>query len=89
VTAVGADSLIVADNEAGLLRVFGADRVQTDSVRLPDGVRIRALRALEWPARLVFSGYALGRHDLFRAEVSEGFLIIDRQFRLPENVAAG
>lgn len=88
VTAVGADSLIGADNEAGLLRVFGADRVQSDSVRLPDRVRIRALSALEWPGRLVFSGYALGRPDLFRAEVSEGFLIIDRQFRLPENVAA-
>jgi hypothetical protein len=88
VAAVGADSLIVADNEAGLLRVFGADRVQTGSVRLPDDVRMRALRALEWPGQLIFSGYALGRHDLFRSEVSEGFLIIDRQFRLPENVAA-
>ena len=88
VTAVGADSLIMADHEAGLLRVFGADRVQTDPVRLPDHVRIHALRALEWPGRLVFSGYALGRHDVFRAEVSEGFLIIDRQFRLPEDVAA-
>jgi hypothetical protein len=88
VTAVGVDSFIVADNEAGLLRVFGADRVQADSVQLPDRVRIRALRALEWPGRLVFSGYALGRHDLFRAAVSEGFLIIDRQFRLPETIAA-
>jgi hypothetical protein len=80
--------LIVVDNEAGMLRVFGADRVQTDSIRLPDDVRIRELSVSQWPRRLIFSGYALGRNDLFRAQVSEGYLIIDREFRLPEDVAA-
>jgi hypothetical protein len=82
VVALG-DSLVVADNRAGLLRVFGTHRAQVDSVQLPRNVRVEALSVGRWPDTIVFAGHALGRGDLFRAAVSDGFLVIDREFRSP------
>jgi hypothetical protein len=87
-TAPVGDSLIVADSYAGLIRILSPDRTQTDSVSLPGGVRIRALSVLRWPERLAFSGIALGRSDLFRATVRDGFLVIDTSFRPPDVMAA-
>lgn len=78
--AFGADSLLIVSEARGTIAVFGPARSMADIARVPANVRIRNLAVMQWPDRLVFSGSALGRDDIFMARIEDGFLIVDRDF---------
>jgi hypothetical protein len=83
IAVAGVDSFLVADNRAGMFRLFGGDGSVIDSAMLPPGVRVGSLSVLQWPTRVIFSGRALGRSGLFQATIDDGFTILDRAFRAP------
>jgi hypothetical protein len=83
IAVAGVDSFLVADNRAGMFRLFDGDGSVIDSVSLPTGVRVSSLLVLQWPTRVIFSGRALGRNGLFQATIDDGFIILDRAFRPP------
>jgi hypothetical protein len=83
IAVAGVDSFLVADNRAGKFRLFDGAGSVIDSVSLPAGVRVSSLLVLQWPARVIFSGRALGRNGLFQATIDDGFAVLDRSFRPP------
>jgi hypothetical protein len=83
IAVAGVDSFLVADNRAGMFRLFDGAGSVIDSVSLPAGVRVSSLLVLQWPTRVIFSGRALGRSGLFEATFDDGFAVLDRSFRPP------
>jgi hypothetical protein len=83
VAMAGVDSFVVADNRAGMVRLYGGNGAVVDSASLPPGARVGSLLVLQWPGRVIFSGRALGRSGVFQATIDDGFVILDRTFRPP------